>query len=264
MQQTKVLPTKKTNTNMKDKIQYLYQSDIDEQIKEEEYNHVGTIVKTIGAISRISNQSWFVIDYYRQKLIYRSKQLIFIDHAREEDFKCESINPYLSYVAEEDLNRMVESKQHFKKFFHKFSYEDKQKHVSVINFRIELHGKKTMIFQKYTPLLLRPDGKPWLGMFFIGHSTARDYGKIYYFYGKSRFEYLEKNHTFKEELLSLSKTERKIMHGFYSGLSDKELCEKLCLSPNTIKTHKNHLYSKLCVRSREEAMMFVHNYNIEL
>ncbi|MGN1236283.1 MAG: response regulator transcription factor [Bacteroidaceae bacterium] len=252
------------NTGMKDKIQYLYQSDINEQIGEEEYSRVETIVKTMEAVSKISNQSWFVIDYYRQQLIYRSKQLIFIDHAREEDFKCESINPYLSYVAEEDLNRMVESKQRCKDFFHKFSDEDKQNHVSVINFRIELHGKKIMIFQKYTPLLLRPNGKPWLGMFSIGHSIAKDYGKIYYFYGKSRFEYLEKSHTFKEERLSLSEMERKIMHGFYSGFSDKEICEKLCLSPNTIKTHKKNLYSKLCVRSREEAMMFVHNYNIEL
>lgn len=58
----------------------------------------------------------------------------------------------------------------------------------------------------------------------------------------------------KVKELGLSKREYEVLRGIASGLSNKEIGEKLFLSESTIKTHVSNLYSKLDAKRRTQAI----------
>lgn len=57
----------------------------------------------------------------------------------------------------------------------------------------------------------------------------------------------------------LSEREEEILQHLSKGYSTKEIADKLSLSVNTVRTHLQHIYDKLHVRSRTEAVVkFLH------
>lgn len=56
-------------------------------------------------------------------------------------------------------------------------------------------------------------------------------------------------------LCTLTKREREILKGMDAGLTSKELADKLCLSPHTVRTHIRNIYKKLHVKSKREALL---------
>src|SRR4051812_43825763 len=58
---------------------------------------------------------------------------------------------------------------------------------------------------------------------------------------------------------NLSKREEEILQQLSKGYSTKEIAEHLFVSTNTVRTHLRHIYDKLHVRSRTEAVVkFLH------
>jgi len=58
----------------------------------------------------------------------------------------------------------------------------------------------------------------------------------------------------KIDALGLSKREFEVLNGIASGLSNKEIGEKLFLSESTIKTHVSNLFVKLNAKRRTQAV----------
>jgi DNA-binding NarL/FixJ family response regulator len=59
----------------------------------------------------------------------------------------------------------------------------------------------------------------------------------------------------------LSQTEEKVLQQFSKGYSTREVAERLSITINTVKTHLQHIYDKLHVRSRTEAVLkFIHKH----
>jgi len=54
---------------------------------------------------------------------------------------------------------------------------------------------------------------------------------------------------------ALSQREEEILHLLAKGYSTKEIADHLCVSNNTVRTHLQHIYHKLHVRSRTEAVI---------
>ena len=52
----------------------------------------------------------------------------------------------------------------------------------------------------------------------------------------------------------LSEREREVLTHMASGATNKEIAERLFLSPHTVKEHTSALYRKLGVRNRAEAV----------
>ena len=61
------------------------------------------------------------------------------------------------------------------------------------------------------------------------------------------------NHT--TSLPSLTEREREILVCAAAGRSNKEIAEQLCVSIDTVKTHLHHIYQKLSVDGRVEAIL---------
>lgn len=55
--------------------------------------------------------------------------------------------------------------------------------------------------------------------------------------------------------LGISPREREVLELLAAGLSNKEIAERLHVSPHTIKTHVARLYEKLDARRRTEAIL---------
>jgi DNA-binding CsgD family transcriptional regulator len=56
------------------------------------------------------------------------------------------------------------------------------------------------------------------------------------------------------ESLGISDREREVLELLAAGSSNKEIAQRLDVSPNTIKTHVANLFEKLAVRRRTEAI----------
>jgi DNA-binding CsgD family transcriptional regulator len=54
--------------------------------------------------------------------------------------------------------------------------------------------------------------------------------------------------------LALTHGEIRVLHYLPTNLSAREIAGELCVSANTVKTHQRHLYQKLGVRSRSQAV----------
>jgi LuxR family maltose regulon positive regulatory protein len=52
----------------------------------------------------------------------------------------------------------------------------------------------------------------------------------------------------------LSDAELRVVRYLPGNLSAGEIAAELCLSPNTVRTHMRHIYAKLDVHSRSEAV----------
>jgi LuxR family maltose regulon positive regulatory protein len=57
-----------------------------------------------------------------------------------------------------------------------------------------------------------------------------------------------------EHLEALTHGEIRVLHYLPTNLSAREIAGELYLSVNTVKTHQRHLYQKLGVRSRTQAV----------
>jgi DNA-binding NarL/FixJ family response regulator len=57
------------------------------------------------------------------------------------------------------------------------------------------------------------------------------------------------------EMETLTKRESEILESLAGGLSDKEIGEQLGLSRHTVNTHLRHIYEKLHVQTRTEAVV---------
>jgi len=55
-------------------------------------------------------------------------------------------------------------------------------------------------------------------------------------------------------LNQLTAREREIFSHLLIGLSNQEIATKLCLTVKTVKNHLTAIYTKLCVKSRSEAI----------
>lgn len=58
-----------------------------------------------------------------------------------------------------------------------------------------------------------------------------------------------------EDMVTLSSREQEILELLSQGLLNKEIADKLSISYHTVKVHLKHVYDKLHVRSRAEAML---------
>ena len=61
---------------------------------------------------------------------------------------------------------------------------------------------------------------------------------------------------------SLSEREQEVLRLIASGLSNAEIADQLVVSYSTVKKHVNHIYSKLGVKNRTQALLRAQSINL--
>lgn len=63
-------------------------------------------------------------------------------------------------------------------------------------------------------------------------------------------------------LAALTGREREVLALIAAGLTNEEIAEQLFLTPGTVKSHVNHIFSKLELRNRAEAVIFAFDHRL--
>lgn len=246
------------------KEELMFITNITEEIKEEEYEQLDIIFESLDATARLTNASLFVIDFAKQKMVYRTEDLLFVDEATKRDFQRDYVIPYWSLIHEDDLDIMLDTKKAYFDLVQTFNSKQKQNNIYIIDYRIKLRRRDYVISQKFTPLKFRPDGRLWLGMFCIRTSPNKSCDHIAVFGDGFRYIYDFEKKQFLPftEKMQLTLMEKAILLRTTKGLTTEQIADDLCRSVNTIKTHKRRLFEKLHVTSMNEAISFVSNYDL--
>ncbi len=221
----------------------LFCSNITEIIPVEENDGIDLQFESLDAVTRITNASMFVIDFSKNKMVYRTENLLFIDEATIRDIQRESTNPYWALVHDDDLGLIIEVREAYLKLLGELPIEQRLKHACVIDIRIILHRRAYVITQKFTPLKLRPDGKLWLGLFCMTTSSNKVVGSehIAVFGEGFRYVYNQKNKSFQPFKCNMQLTlmEKSILLRASKGLTLEQIAEELNKSVNTAQLHKS-------------------------
>jgi DNA-binding NarL/FixJ family response regulator len=65
-----------------------------------------------------------------------------------------------------------------------------------------------------------------------------------------------------EVLASLTAREREVLDLIAAGLTNEEIAGELVVTSGTVKTHVNHIYFKLSVRNRSEAVIYAFDHGL--
>lgn len=222
------------------------------------------MIATIDAMARINGQSAFVIDFDRHELLYRTEQMVYIDEATIRDIKRECSNPYWSIISEETLQKLLDIRNHYLLAGDTLSIEDYRRHVCIIEYPILLKNRELFIAQKFSPLLMRSDGITQSGVFVISYSnkSAIECNIVAPTGRRFRFDFAEKRFLEFNLATSLSLAEKAVLQRAKMGMTCEEIAESLCLSVNTVKTHRTHIFKKLQVGTITEALAVVGNYQL--
>lgn len=219
----------------------------------------------LNALSRINNQSCFVIDFDKHSMIYRTDNLIYVDESSMKDQQRICSNPYWSLVSNETLENLLSIKNNYILIVDSIiDKNDYKKHVCTIDYPIILRGHSFYIHQRFTPLEMRDDGITKSGIFTIHPSSKTELDAVIISSDGRRWRFDFDNKKFNEYNLdvTLTLTEKEILLRAMKGLSNEDIASSLFISINTVKTHKNHIFKKLGVANITEALIVIGNYQL--
>lgn len=223
-----------------------------------------TIRLIVDSFSKLNCLSAIVIDFDCHEVLYQSEEMIYLNETVEMDRKRECSNPYWTLVSDDTLNKLLEIREHYILPNTVISQEDYGHHICMIDYPITIRGHELFITQKFIPLFMREDGITRIGLFTIGYSSKREMECVIITPSGKRFQYDFEEHGFVEMGLLdfLTSAEKSVLRCSRMGMTNEEIAKSLYISVNTVKTHRSHIFKKLHVRTINEALAVVGNYNL--
>jgi len=234
-------------------------------VSEEDYNNLGNVISTAQAIARMTYNSVYVIDYYKQNFLYVSENPLFLCGMKPDEVKEMGYSFYMNHVPEDEISFLLEINRAGFIFFNRTPVEDRIKLSISYDFHIQNKDKKVLINHKLTPVLLAENGNIWIAACYVSLSSNKEAGNIEaHMEGRPDFwTYSLESHAWKkEENISMTEREKEIILLSAQGLTMEEIAEKLYIAISTVKFHKNKLFSKLHVKTISEAIAVVTNHKM--
>ncbi len=227
-------------------------------------SELSSMINAVDAQARVNNISSVIVDFDNHEMLYRTENLIYIDEATFKDFKRPCAIPYWSFISEETLTFLFSTKKAYEPLYELLDGNEYAHHICTIDYPIELRKRKIFIHQKFTPLYLRPDGITSIGLFsFSNSSKQKTDSMILTPSGKRfRFDFDTKSYAEFDLGLVLSFVEKAVMQRAKKGMTIEDIAKDLCISVNTIKTHRLRIFKKLGVNSINEALTIISNYQL--
>lgn len=220
-------------------------------------NVLSTLVKTVEAFARITYQSVYLIDYYRQEFLYVSDNPLFLCGHTAKEVKELGYRFYLEHVPEEEQKMLVELNSNGFKFFDTFDNVNKYQCSMSYHFHLKSGTKSKLINHQLTPILLTDEGKIWIGMCVVSLSSHKTVGHVEFHKNGLRnyWKYSFEGHRWKEcEGVSLKEEELEVLRLSATGLTMTEIADRMYRSLDSIKIYKRHAFNKLGVANITEAI----------
>lgn len=220
-------------------------------------NVLSTLVQTVEAFARVTYQSVYLIDYYRQEFLYVSDNPLFLCGHTAKEVKELGYRFYLEHVPEEEQKMLVELNSNGFKFFDTFDNVNKYQCSMSYHFHLNSGTKSKLINHQLTPILLTEEGKIWIGMCVVSLSSHKTVGHVEFHKNGLRnyWKYSFEGHRWKEcEGVSLKEEELEVLRLSATGLTMTEIADRMYRSLDSIKIYKRHAFNKLGVANITEAI----------
>lgn len=220
-------------------------------------NVLSTLVQTVEAFARVTYQSVYLIDYYRQEFLYVSDNPLFLCGHTAKEVKELGYRFYLEHVPEEEQKMLVELNSNGFKFFNTFDNVNKYQCSMSYHFHLKSGTKSKLINHQLTPILLTEEGKIWIGMCVVSLSSHKTVGHVEFHKNGLRnyWKYSFEGHRWKEcEGVSLKEEELEVLRLSATGLTMTEIADRMYRSLDSIKIYKRRAFNKLGVANITEAI----------
>lgn len=229
-------------------------------ISEKEYNQISHYLEPIKAFARLSNKSFYVIDYKTKGFEYVSDNPLFLCGHSAEEVKQMGYDFYLQNVTQQDLELLIEINKIGFDFYDRIQIKDRKDYSITYDFHLKNQEERNiLVHHKLTPLFLNSKGKIWKALCVVSLSSSNDSGNIK-IYKKGSKEVIEYNLTKRAWQSSISKKlsnrEKEILRLSIRGFKINEIAEEIFISANTVKFHRKKLFEKLEVSNIGEAISF--------
>ncbi|MDE7427107.1 MAG: helix-turn-helix transcriptional regulator [Muribaculaceae bacterium] len=230
--------------------------------EELDYGPVEEYISTADAFSRSTYQSIYIIDYFRKKFVYVSRNSLILCGLSPEKMLELSYRFYLEYVPENEQKMLLEFNRAGFEFFNNIPAGDKREWYIQYDFHVLKDKRPVLIHHKLTPLALTSDGRIWLALCVVSPSNHTEAGHIEIHHVGSD-EYYEYNRVtrrwMKSSVPMLTDGEKTVITLSIQGLTMTEIADKMCLSPETIKKYRKQIFEKLDVSNISEAIVAATN-----
>lgn len=231
------------------------------------YIKIESYLKSLQAISKLCELSYYIIDYYKKSFYYVSPNPLFLSgYTREEVLKL-GYDFYGLCVPDDDLVLLFNLNIAGFNFFYSLQKERRENAIISYDFRLKHKTNQSLIMinHKLGPLLLTDDGNIWMAICVVTLSSRKEPGDVHIVLhdDQSRFNFNVEKNTFeaaKDE--SLTKKEMEVLICTALGDSNEAISKKLKISESTLKNHKTKIFKKLHVSNTAEAVFYASKQNL--
>ena len=218
-------------------------------IEQSEYDKVEILKETCEALSRMCNESIYIIDYSKQEFFFVSSHPLFLCGYTSEEVLEMGYDFFEKVFSSEDLERTLEMNRLGWQLFYEATPEER---INVlVSDDVYLHhknGTKILANYKISPIRLTKEGNIWLALCVFNYSPNKKTNNIV-FTIKDRMEYYtydsNKKQIFRYYPLKLTMREKEISLLIIRGYDTETIAKILKVSPYTIKNHRANIERKL-------------------
>ena len=237
----------------------LFHQNIIKAPSQKDCKKIECIVNTIEALARCTKKGMYIIDYHKRNFLFVSQGIAELFEKTQKEILNAGGNIYTELIPEEDQNIIQEINNQGRIKLNEIPISEKLNYSLSYDFRIICNGKKRMINNQMTPLLLNNKGEIWLTLGTISLSTSQNSGN-----GILRKTGISEYWTYNPEQkgwrlctkYKLSKFEKEILRLSAQGLKVDEIAALFGKQRDHIKNYKRLLFKKINVHNISEAITY--------
>jgi len=236
-------------------------------ISEEAYNSVNLIADDVDSFARVTYQTVYVIDYYKQNFLYVSDNPLFLCGLTAEEVKELGYSFYINHVVPEDLELLLEVNMAGFLFYKDVPIEERKEYTLSYDFCIKdkISGKKSLINHQITPMRLTENGQLWLALCAVCLSSNTTSGNIVVTRKNSskQWSFDRKSRKWKEVLRpKLKNVEIEVLRLSAMGYTMSEIADEVHRSQDTVKMYRKDIFEKLNVDNIAAAISYAKNHRL--
>ncbi|MDR0941203.1 MAG: helix-turn-helix transcriptional regulator [Bacteroidales bacterium] len=233
-----------------------------EIIPKAEYKRLAFLPDLFEKVSRVTNQSLYIIDYSKENFYFVSSHPLFLCGYTPEEVTKMGYSFYEQVLSPEDLQMLLEVNKLGWESFYKV--KPTKRVYGCFSYDFYLHhknGSKTLITHKISPIFLSKTRNIWLALCTVTLSSQKSSGNVIFTLNNMSDYYtydFGAKQTIKYEPKLLNERERVIFALMMRGFSDTDIAKELNISYHTVRTYHKHIVQKLDVSNSTCAVVKFH------
>ncbi len=223
-----------------------------------EYERVEILKTSTEALSRMCNQSIYIIDYARQEFFYVSSHPLFLCGYTQEEVTKMGYDFYEKVIPANDLEMILDINRFGWDLFYNSPDDGRDNYCISYDFHLQhQNGTKVMVNHKLSPLCLTADNNIWMAICVVSYSPSQKIGNVVFTQNNKDQYYI---YDLKKKKISphfpeqLTRREEEILLMIMRGNNATKIAEDLKLSFYTVKQHRSNIEKKLGVKNLSNAV----------